>query len=110
MIIAVPMPLQGGPSDVADRAGAAAGGHAAARDAGAVLRDGLGAGRAEGQRGLRQTQPRQDVQVSRGKLSVSLKVEHLGPIGPASKLKCYCVESQPCRVYGYLNVKGKRKL
>ena len=48
---------------MADRAGAAAGGHAAARDAGAVLRDGVGAGRAEGQRGLRQTQPRQDVQV-----------------------------------------------
>ena len=59
-------PTQGGPSDVADRAGAAAGGHAAAGDAGAVLRHGRRDGRAPGQGGLPQAQPRKDIQVKYG--------------------------------------------
>ena len=48
---------------MADRAGAAAGGHAAAGGAGAVLRDGVGAGRPQGQGGLRQAQSDQNIQV-----------------------------------------------
>ena len=59
-------PIQGGPPDVADRAGAAARGHAAAGDAGAVLRHGRRAGRPPGQGGLPQAQPRQDIQVKYG--------------------------------------------